>query len=183
MVNNATRKPAKRNFRAQSITERPTSAQVDACSCDHHGHDNEPNLPWLPKRVRFSGTGTDFAGQADTRKIPSLLPLMLPSTSHGPTATVTSQTATLGLNGNDDENGNVETLRAQIRLNTQMISTIKGLRNEIDKMAKERDFFKMKLSASNEQMVYLKKKLNKNTGHDENIEPNAGAENKDDNEQ
>lgn len=170
MVNNSTVKPAKRKSRTQSVT-----ADVGACSCDHHGHTDEPNLPWLPKRVRFNGTVTDFAGQADAKKIPSLLPLNLPTTSRGPTATVTSQTATLGLTSNGGENLNAETLRAQIRLNTQLMSTIESLRNNNDKVAKERDFYKMKLSAANERMLYLKKKVNKNAGNDENINPNVGA--------
>lgn len=55
------------------------------------------------------------------------------------------------------------------------MSTIESLRNNNDKVAKERDFYKMKLSAANEQMLYLKKKVNKNAGNDENINPNVGA--------
>lgn len=166
--------PAKRRTRVLSIAEKPSSSP--ACACDHHGNNDKPNLPWLPKRVHFSGIGT--AGQAQTKAIPSLLPLNAlasggPSTSganDGPTATATSQ----ALNGNGNEIGNGETLRAQIRLNTQIMSTIEELRNEMDQLKKERNFYKLKYTTANEQLAYLKKKVGKN-GQEENINPNVNA--------
>lgn len=96
-----------------------------------------------------------------------------PSTSGGPTATVTSQTRSS--TGNDNEAVNSETFRAQIRLNTQMMSTIEGLRNEVDQLMKERNFFKLKWTTATEQIGYLKKKVVKN-GHDENVNPNVNAD-------
>lgn len=169
--------PAKRKNRVLSIAENPSTSNADACACDHHGNNDKPDLPWLPKRVRFSGTKSDLPGQAKAKTIPSLMPLNLPTgggtpTNGGITATVTSQTCSS--TGNDNGAVNAETLRAQIRLNTQMMSTIEQLRNEIDQLKKERNFFQLKLTSASDQIMYLKKKVNKN-GQDENINPNMNA--------
>lgn len=143
---------AKRRGRAQSTID---------CSCDHHNDDDDkPNLPWLPKRVRFSGNNFD-----GVRPIPSLLPLDNNSSNISqPTATITTQ----------NDNGDAETLRTQIRLNTEMMSTVENLRKDVDKLAKERDFFKMKFDQAIDQVTYLKKKVNK-TGQKENVDPNEDS--------
>lgn len=64
--------------------------------------------------------------------------------------------------------------RAQIRLNTRMMSTIEELRATNDQLTKERNFFKVKWTFANEQIIYLKKKINKDV-HDENVNPNVNA--------
>lgn len=57
------------------------TAGVESCSCDLHGKSEKPNLPWLPKKVRFNVSGFDGQAKANARKIPSLLPLTLASPS------------------------------------------------------------------------------------------------------
>lgn len=171
--------PAKRHARAQSFAADPTTAQNEPCACDHHCNNEKPSLPWLPKRVRFSLTGTHSDEPNNTKPIPSLLPLNVPTISGAPTSTVTSQSVTHGSTDNGEGSVDAETLRAQIRMNTQMMSAIENLRKDVDQAMKERDFFKLKLSKATDQLTYLKKKVNKNHAHDENIDPNKVDQNSD----
>lgn len=187
------------------------TANVDSCSCDLHGESDKPNLPWLPKKVRFNVSGFDGQAKANARKIPSLLPLTLASPSsfdvQGPSSTQSvapgsssiqignivipepsssqnvasgpssaNQNDTIGQNATRDSfnnDGDAEAIQTQIRINTQMMAEVEKMRKEMDKVNKERDFFKIKFSKAKDQLEYLKKKFAKKNEQDENIDPNV----------
>lgn len=78
--------PGKRRARSQSVHT------ADNCSCDHHNAEKS-NLPWLPKKVRFSAT--NFDGPAQVKKLPSLLPLASPSSQIAEQLRIAAQGLTL----------------------------------------------------------------------------------------
>lgn len=85
----------------------------------------------------------------------------------------------------EDSDGKVDavTYSAQVRMNTQMMAAIEKMRKDIDKMAKERDFFKLKYSTVLDQLSFLKKKVGKKNAEDEdnaqneNVDPNRNTDN------
>lgn len=82
-----------------------------------------------------------------------------------------------GLSKNGAENIDAEAMQAQIRINTRMMAELETLRKDMDSVKKQRDFFKIRLSQTTDQLVYLKKKVGKkHVGvGDENQDPNKGG--------
>lgn len=71
-----------------------------------------------------------------------------------------------------------EMMNAQIRINAEVMKEVEALRAEkmqlladVDKVAKEKEYFKMKLATASEQLSYLKKKVVKKANVDENRDP------------
>lgn len=173
----------------------PSTAKNDSCACDYHGNAHTPNLPWLPKRVRFSGPDSYVQVQSAPTKaknIPSLIPLTSMATGQIVTQTPSSvqsvakgpptnqnagKSVSQGLSKNGAENIDAEAMQAQIRINTRMMAELETLRKDMDSVKKQRDFFKIRLSQTTDQLVYLKKKVGKkHVGvGDENQDPNKGG--------
>lgn len=66
-------------------------------------------------------------------------------------------------------------MQTQIRINTQMMAEVEKLRKDMDKVNKERDFFKIKFSKAQDQLLNLKKIFAKKNEQNENIDPNVGT--------
>lgn len=119
-----------------------------------------PNASWLPKRVRFSGTGAGMSN-ARPKPIPSLIPLnRAPSNQNdlpGPSSTriLTPPENQSARKSSDDD---VDPLAVQLRFNSQMQEEIERLRKTIDMLNEERDFYKMKSSTTNIRSIPNAKK-------------------------
>lgn len=99
------------------------------------------------------------------RLVPNLAPLASTSQKLPPTSTTNPHTTL-----------DSQMMHAQIRINANVMKEVDALRVEktqlladFDKVAKEKEFFKMKLAHASEQLSYLKKKMVKNS--DKNCDP------------
>lgn len=117
------------------------------------------NVPWLP-RVASISTPTNTTPTVPTPTVPRLIP-------------IAQRTRPVLLSGLERA-----LLEAQIKVNTQMMEELEALKEEKkqflakqDKMEKDNQFLSVKYTRATEQLLYLKKKVDKRDG--------GGKENKD----
>lgn len=139
--------------------------------CDHHGSCHKSSVPWVPKQVRFGGY--NVVGQS--KPIPSLLPLTPPIQSTPPTPSTSNQNVL-----------SPDMMRAQIKLNTQLMGEVDKLRKIIDQVNKERDYYKLKSSnvgpPTNNARDHHEDEENVNPNAMSTNQNNENNENNDDNE-
>lgn len=123
-------------------------------NCDGRGM-NDFSVPWLPKVAPFAAPPAE----------PNLTP-------------VVRRRQSIVLSGLDKE-----LLHAQVKINAKVMAEIDELKKEKerwlamqDKMAKENQFLAVKYAQANDQLTYLKKKIEKrNDASKENENPNENG--------
>lgn len=171
------------------------------CDCDHHTNNKRPCVPWLPKKPAFIVTDNDPTAPRPTARKTNVQKPRPFSTSVAPTSqssepsqvkanhkTNKSMPGLLRIKNQSNKQSasqsttqptlDSDMMNAQIRINSQIMTEVDTLRAEklklqadIDKLAKEKEFFKTKLAHASDQLNYLKKKMDKSGKDSENSGP------------
>lgn len=163
---------------------RPKFNANSNCDC---GQCAKKTLPWMPHEARFTISDNHHPPSRTSKKIPDLMHVDQINKSAlkavGPSSTIVSRSLSNVVNDESSQGGcNEDMLQAQIKLNTEMMARVEALEKErkefaemlknfegerkqmqkdIDKISKEKDYFKTKHGESSEQLKYLKKKFEK----------------------